>query len=177
MNRLSLSTLDRLPAAPTQFAYDRRALTTGIVHLGVGAFARAHLLDYTDDALATEFGPWGVCGVSMRKPDVVDALQPQDGIYAIAKRGDGAPDYRVIGALNALAVLPNDPAGLIARMAAKETRIVSSTVTEKGYCHDPATGRLNEQHPDIAHDLGHRDQPRSAIGVIVAALSARRRVG
>lgn len=177
MTRLSLQTLDRLPPAIQRFSYDRRALTTGIVHLGIGAFSRAHLAAYTDEALAQEFGPWGICGVSMRKPDVVETLKPQDGLYAIAIRDEAGPRYQAIGALNDLAVLPEDPRAVVARMASADTRIVSLTVTEKGYCHDPATGRLNAAHPDIVHDLDNRAAPRSAIGAIVAALGARRAAG
>ncbi|WP_342362131.1 mannitol dehydrogenase family protein [Terrarubrum flagellatum] len=177
MTRLSLATFDRLPTHVRRFSYDRAALKTGVVHLGIGAFSRAHLLDYTDEILSKEFGPWGVCGVSMRRPDVVETLRPQDGLYTIAVRGAEGEKRVAIGALNALAVLPEDPRGLIARMASADTRIVSLTVTEKGYCHDPATGRLNAAHPDIAHDLEHRETPRSAIGTIVAALAARRKAG
>ena len=176
MPLLSPEFLDRLPAEVRRFRYDRSELKTGIVHLGIGAFARAHLANYTDDVLATDFGPWGICGVSMRKPDVVERLRPQHGLYSIGFRAADGPSYQVIGALNALAILPGGERDIIARMAAPETRIVSLTVTEKGYCHDPATGELDVDHPDIVHDLANPGAPRSAVGVIVAALNARRLV-
>ena len=72
---------------------------------------------------------------------------------------------------------PERPAELVARMAGPECRIVSLTITEKGYCHDPATGRLDPDHPDIGHDLAHPDTPRSAVGFITAALRTRRAAG
>ena len=74
-------------------------------------------------------------------------------------------------------VAPESPQALVARLAAPETKIVSLTVTEKGYCHDPATGKLRGDHPDIVHDLANPAAPRSAIGLIVAGLAARKVAG
>lgn len=72
---------------------------------------------------------------------------------------------------------PESPAALLAKMSDEAVKIVSLTVTEKGYCHDPATGNLNADHPDIVHDLANPKSPKSAIGYIVAALNARRQAG
>ncbi len=69
---------------------------------------------------------------------------------------------------------PEDPDAVIERIAAPEIAIISLTVTEKGYCHDPASGRLDWAHPDIVHDLATPERPRSAIGVLVAGLARRR---
>jgi len=63
------------------------------------------------------------------------------------------------------------------RIAAPGTRIVSITVTEKGYCHDPASGRLNPDHPDIVHDLAHPATPGGVIGFLVHGLQLRRAAG
>jgi len=62
-------------------------------------------------------------------------------------------------------------------MADPRIRIVSLTVTEKGYCHDPASGNLDPRHPDILHDLVAPEDPVSAPGLIVRALELRRAVG
>ena len=177
MTRLSDSALPALPAAIRRFGYERRALSPGIVHLGLGAFARAHLCDYTEDALEQGFGPWGIVGASLQRPDQRDRLAPQDGLYTFLKRAPQGPELRLIGCLRGVMVAPEDPAALVARLASPETRIVSLTVTEKGYCHDPATGRLRADHPDIVHDLANPAAPRSAIGLIVAGLKARRAAG
>ncbi|AOO83939.1 mannitol dehydrogenase family protein [Bosea vaviloviae] len=175
--RLSTSALASLPATLRRPAYDREKLKPGIVHLGLGAFARAHLADYTEDALERDFAAWGIIGASLQRPDQRDRLKPQDGLYTFLKRAPAGPELRVIGSVLDVLVAPENPATLIARMASAETRIVSLTITEKGYCHDPATGRLREDHPDILHDLDHPDAPRSAIGLITAALAIRKADG
>jgi len=177
LTRLSAKTLAALPASVRRPAYDRAALKPGIVHLGLGAFARAHLAEYTDDALERDFGAWGVIGASLQRPDQRDRLKPQDGLYTFLKRSPSGPELRVIGCVLDVLVAPESPAALIARLAAPETKIVSLTVTEKGYCHDPATGRLKADHPDIVHDLSHPDAPCSAVGLLVAGLRARRTAG
>ncbi len=177
MTRLTVENLAGLKAGVRRPAYDRASLTPGIVHLGLGAFARGHLCEYTEDALELEFGAWGVTGASLQRPDQRDRLAPQDGLYTLMKRAPTGPELRIIGCVGEVLVAPENPAALIARLAAPETRIVSLTVTEKGYCHDPATGRLKADHPDIVHDLSHPHAPRSAVGIIVAGLKARRAAG
>jgi fructuronate reductase len=178
MNRLNNTTVATLPAAVGRPAYDRRALKNGIVHLGIGAFMRAHMAAATEAAMAAGDLRWGIVGVSLRQADTRDALAPQDGLYTLAIRdGDdqGQPRQRlqVIGAVRALLVAPENPQAVLDAIAATDTRIVSLTVTEKGYCHDPATGALRLDHPDIAHDLAHPQAPRSAIGMLVYGLQLR----
>lgn len=177
MTRLSPQNLGSLPKTIRRPSYERAGLKPGIVHLGLGAFARAHLCEYTDDALEHAFGAWGIIGASLQRPDQRDRLKPQGGLYSFLKRAPEGPQMRIIGSVLDVLVAPENPAALVARLAAVETRIVSLTVTEKGYCHDPATGRLRQDHPDILHDLEHPGAPRSAIGLIVAALKLRKAEG
>jgi fructuronate reductase len=174
MTRLSASTLHRLPDGVVRPHYDRARVTHGIVHLGIGAFHRAHEAVYTDDVLAAGDLSWGIVGASLRSPDTRDALGPQDGLYTLVTRAPGGPGLRVVGSVKRLLVAPDSPAALVEAMARPGIRIVSLTVTEKGYCHDPATGRLDERHPDVLHDLANPYAPRSAPGFVVAALALRR---
>jgi fructuronate reductase len=175
--RLGAAGLSNLPASVAQPAYDRKALELGVVHLGVGAFQRAHQASYTDALLEKQFGPWGIAGVSLRSPDTRDALEPQDGLYTVAVRDAAGERLRVIGCLLELLVAHEDPQAVLERMCRPSVRIVTLTVTEKGYCHDPATGALNEDHPDIRHDLDNPGGPRTAIGFIAEALARRRAAG
>jgi fructuronate reductase len=147
----------------------------GIVHLGLGAFFRAQGAEYIDDALRVVPGDWGVCGVSLRSPDVRDRLAPQDGLYTAIEKSPAGIRRRVIGCLREALFLGDQRETLRRRLLDPTTRIVSLTVTEKGYCHDPATGALDFSHPDIVHDLAHPDDPASAVGWLAAALDARRR--
>jgi fructuronate reductase len=174
--RLSGASLADVPSEVTRPSYDRSAVTPGIVHLGIGAFHRAHQAVYTDDILAGD-PSWGIVAASLRSPDTRDALAPQDGLYTLAVRGAEGEALRVIGSVGGVLVVSEDREALIAAMADPRVRIVSLTVTEKGYCHDPATGTLNEAHPDIRHDLAEPHEPCTAPGLIVEAIARRRVAG
>ena len=152
-DRLADETLSRLPGDVARPAYERAKVTPGIVHLGVGAFHRAHQAVYVDDRLAAGETGWGIIGASLQSAATRDALGPQDGLFTFAERGPDGERLRVIGSLSEVLVAPDDPQRLLARLCDPRIRIVSLTVTEKGYCHDPATGSLREDHPEILHDL------------------------
>lgn len=177
VKRLADATLADLPAAIVRPGYDRGLLEPGIVHLGIGAFHRAHQAVYTDTVLGNGDMRWGIVGASLRSAGTRDALAPQNGLYTVAARDGEGEQLRVIGSSAGLLVAPEDPGALLGAMTRPEVRIVSLTVTEKGYCHAPATGMLDEAHPDIRHDLASPEKPRSAIGFIVEAIARRRIAG
>ena len=174
MNSLSMRAMAGLPPAVARPAYDPAGVTVGIVHLGLGAFHRAHQAVYTDDVLARD-PRWGICGVSLKTPRAIDQLVAQDGLYTVLTKGSEGTAARVIGSVREALFAGADRAGLIERFADPRIAIVTATVTEKGYCHDPATGALNREHPDIVHDLAHPNLPESAVGVLTAGLAARRK--
>ena len=174
--RLSNATLCRLPAYVARPAYDRAALGHGIVHLGLGAFHRAHQAAYTDAIIAAGDTRWGITAASLRSPDTRDALAPQDGLYALEQRSQ-TDQIAVIGSITNILVAPEDPAALIAQMAHPQTAIVSLTVTEKAYCRDPASGALDEADALIRHDLANPHAPRSVFGFLTAAIADRRAAG
>lgn len=149
---------------------------TGIVHLGLGAFFRAHGAIYIQEVMDLTGGDWGILGVSLQRPDMRDALAPQQGLYHALELGPEGRTARLVTSVTGVLVAPEDPRAVLDAMADPAVRIVSLTVTEKGYCHEPATGRLNPDHPDIAHDLTH-PLPRSAIGFLTRALHLRRKRG
>jgi fructuronate reductase len=175
--RLSNASLRDLLSEVRRPAYDRAAVKPGIVHIGVGAFHRAHQAVYVEDALQAGDLGWGIVAASLRSADTRDALMPQDGLYTLAVRSGEGERLRVIGAICGILVAPEDPAALLAAMSDPRIRIVTLTVTEKGYCHDPATGELNEAHPEIRADLADPRSPRSAPGFLVEALRLRRAAG
>ena len=174
MTRLSNQTLDRLPADIARPRYDRSAISTGIVHLGIGAFHRAHQAMYTDAVLASGDHRWGIVGASLRSPSMRDALAPQDNLYTLAARGAQGERLQVIGSIKNVLVAPEDPEALLRTLCGPDVAIVTLTVTEKGYCYDPATTALDENHPDIVHDLANPARPRTVPGFLVEALHRRK---
>ncbi len=174
--RLSNATLAGLPATVQRPAYDRSAVTPGIVHLGVGAFHRAHQAAYVDACLAAGETSWGIVGASLRSRDTRDALGPQDGLYTLAVREDAGEDLIVIGSILSLLVAPEDPEALLAALVDPGVRIVTLTVTEKAYLRS-AAGDLDAAHPDVVADLADPAHPKTAHGFIVEALARRRAAG
>ncbi len=168
MTRLSAATL------PQSLAYDREAATIGIVHFGPGAFFRAHQAAYIDDLLARD-PRWAISAVALKTAGVRDALGPQDELYTLLELGE-TTRVRTIGAIRELLVASEDPAGVVARLALPETRVVTMTVTEKGYCLK-RDGTLDLDHPDIRHDLAAPEWPVSVIGWLVEGLARRRAAG
>lgn len=167
---LSTETLSRLRPSVAKPDYDRGAIRPGIVHLGPGAFHRAHQTPAFDAILADD-PRWGIVGVSLHSTDVRDALKPQSGLYTLALL-DEEISYRIIGSVLDVLVAPENPEAVLAKLAAPETEIVTLTITEKGYCLD-ANGVLNFDHPDIRHDIASPAAPKSGPGYLVEGLRRR----
>jgi fructuronate reductase len=174
--RLTPALLPSLPAGIRRPGYDRAALDIGIVHLGLGAFHRAHQAVYTEDCLEAGETGWGISGLSLRSPAVRDALAPQDGLYTVLTRAPAGDEARIIGSVREALTVPEQPQLALARLAAAGTRIIGLTVTEKAYCRD-ANGALDESHPDIRADLSGDAVPRSVPGLLARALRMRAESG
>jgi fructuronate reductase len=154
--------------------YERDRVKIGIVHIGPGAFHRAHQAFYVDELLARDLN-WGICAVSLRSNGVRDALVPQGGLYTLAIL-DRQPQFRAIGAIKELLVAPESPEVVLGRLTNDATRIVTITVTEKGYCLG-ADGALDVAHPDVRFDRAHPASPRTVVGYLAEALRRRRASG
>ncbi|MEC9469404.1 MAG: mannitol dehydrogenase family protein [Pseudomonadota bacterium] len=156
------------------------AAKAGIVHLGLGAFFRAFGAIYMEEAMKASGGTgqnnWGIIGVSLQSPRMHDQLAPQDFVYTAQELGPEGETLRQVEIIRDVLVARENPEAVLAAMADPDVRIVTLTVTEKGYCHDPATGRLNADHPDITHDL-KAALPVSAPGYLVRALARRKAAG
>jgi fructuronate reductase len=151
-------------------AYDPSATGIGIVHIGPGAFFRAHQAWYTDLALKYG-GDWGISVVSMRSNDLVKALTPQQGLYSLVLL-DKKTEYQVVGSIRELLVAAEQYEQVLQRLAAPTSFYVTLTITEKGYCLN-TLGELDLTHADIQHDLETNIKARSAIGLLVQALALR----
>ena len=168
-----------LTAKATLPDYDRNRLIPRIVHLGFGAFHRAHQGVYTDILAAEHNSDWGYCEVNLigGEQQIAD-LKQQDNLYTVAEMSADAWTARVVGVVKkALHAQVDGLESVLAAMCEPQVAIVSLTITEKGYCHSPATGQLMLDHPMIAADLQNPHQPKSAPGVVVEALARRKAAG
>jgi fructuronate reductase len=175
--QLSEKNLTQLPANVQRPTYDRGQVVGSIVHLGVGAFHRAHQAVMTDAVLATGDLAWGIVGVGLMTSGTKDALMPQDGLYTLVERSAGSEQLRVVGSIVELLGGEADLGRVLERMCAPSTRIVSLTVTEKAYYLDVASGQLLMNAPMVATDLANPAQPKTILGLIVQALRQRRTAG
>lgn len=159
--------------------YDRRALKTRIVHFGFGAFHRAHQALLTDRVLNALGGDWGICEISLFSGDkLMSALRAQDHLYTVLEKGPEGNQAIIVGAVKeCLNAKLDGLEAIIEKFCEPQVAIVSLTVTEKGYCIDPATGRLDTSNERIVHDLQNPLAPHSAPGILVEALSRRHERG
>jgi len=158
--------------------YDRRKLTPGIVHIGLGNFHRAHMAVYLDDLFNLGLShDWAIIGAGVRAADTTmrEALKAQDCLSTIIELDPTGKRARRVGAMVDFLPVEENNTSLIAAMTRPEIRIVSLTVTEGGYFIDPATGRFDPTDPAIVADAA--DPHRTAFGAILAALKARRAAG
>jgi fructuronate reductase len=172
-----LSSASQLPAGVRLPAYDRAKLKPGIVHIGLGAFHRAHQAVFTQRALEAEFGPWGIIAVNLRSADPVEALEAQDGLYCVITRSEKGDQCELIGATVGWICAARDKARMLAALADPATCVVTMTVSEKAYGLDPATGGLDQNHPAVVADVKTPHAPTGVLGFLVEGLALRRAAG
>ncbi|WP_220710393.1 mannitol dehydrogenase family protein [Enterobacter cancerogenus] len=168
-----------LPFHVQQPHYDRQSLRSRIVHFGFGAFHRAHQALLTDRVLNAKGGDWGICEISLFSGDVLmSQLRAQDHLFTVLEKGPDGNQPIIVGAVHeCLNAKLDSLAAIIEKFCEPQVAIVSLTITEKGYCLDPATGRLDTQNARIVHDLENPSEPHSAPGILVEALHRRRERG
>lgn len=168
-----------LPARVQQPRYDRQQLRSRIVHFGFGAFHRAHQALLTNRVLNEKGGDWGICEISLFSGDVLmSQLRAQDHLFTVLEKGAEGNQAIVVGAVHeCLNAKLDSLAAIIEKFCEPQVAIVSLTITEKGYCIDPATGKLDMHNTRILHDLENPTEPHSAPGILVEALHRRRERG
>lgn len=159
--------------------YNRCALKSRIVHLGFGAFHRAHQALISDEMLSKTGSDWGIFAINLSGgEDLITSLRAQEHLYSVAEKGATSTQVKVIGAVTgSLHPALDGIQAVLEKMAEPQVAIVSMTITEKGYCADPATGMPDKNNPLIIADLARPTQPKSALGYIVWALQLRRERG
>jgi len=161
--------------------YNRDTIKTGIVHIGIGGFHRAHEAFYTDQLLQDDnIKDWGICGVALLDFDtkIYNTLKEQDGLYTlIVKELDGTHTKRVIGAITECLFAPENPTKVIEKMASPDVKIITLTITEGGYNYNEATKKFDFSNPLIIHDLEHPNTPKTVFGYLTQALKLRQERG
>ncbi|MEZ5534550.1 MAG: mannitol dehydrogenase family protein [Thiolinea sp.] len=176
--KLSEQALPELSAAVAVPAYDRQALSAGIIHIGVGNFHRAHQAYYLDRLFAEGIDlDWAIIGAGIKPYDsnMRDRLAQQDWLTTLVELDPDQLSAKVIGSM--IDFLPVDAGGLITALSDAQIRIVSLTVTEGGYFVDAKTNGFDRHHPEIQADVNNPDSPQTVFGILLAALVARRAAG
>ncbi len=178
--QLNTKNFAALPTSVHLPQYRREEVRTGIVHIGIGGFHRAHQAYAIDRLLelgtATE---WGICGIALRESDrsIYEALSHQDGLYTLLiPDSKGNFSARVIASIVELLYAPQDPEAAIRRMADNTVRLITLTITEGGYnfTHD---GTFDWNNTDILWDLKNPEKPKTVFGYLYAALKLRKAKG
>jgi fructuronate reductase len=172
--RLSQATLPGLNGQRAAPSFDRERCGVGVVHLGLGAFHRAHQAVYFDDLMTRQPSDWAICGVSLRSPAVRNQMAPQDGLYTLVELDGDEVHDRIIGSIREALYLADDRGRVLHRLADHRTKLVSLTVTEKAYCLVSLEDGLDLGHPGIAHDLSNPGAPVTVTGLLTLGLSMRR---
>ena len=159
-----------LSAGVERFSYNRAQVRPGVVHFGVGNFHRSHQAFYIEQLLERGSSDWGIVGVSLRSSSARDRLAPQDYLYTLATLGEESR-LRIVGALLDILVARENPEAVIAQVADPAIKLVTTTITEKGYCLTGA--RLDEAHTDFSADLVSLENPRSIYGYLASAILRR----
>lgn len=172
VNAQNLPELEKFFPSPT---YDRKALKSGILHMSVGGFHRSHQAVYLDEFLNQFGGDWMITGVGLLPQDIdnLKILEKQDGLYSVLERSPDGDHVRIVGSMKDVIHAPSNPKAVIEKIASPEIKIVSLTVTEKGYYYDDKRN-LNAAHPAIQNDSKLPEAPQTAYGYLVKGLQLRR---
>ena len=179
--KLNNQNLDKFKDRVATPQYNRDNIKTGIVHIGIGGFHRAHEAFYTDQLLHNEsVTDWGICGVALLDFDtkIYNTLKEQDGLYTlVVKELDGTLSKRIIGSIVECLYAPENPVKVIEKIASPEVKIVTLTITEGGYNYNEATGEFNFENPLIQQDIKHPMAPKTVFGYLTQALKLRKERG
>ncbi len=176
-HRLSRRNLPMLASSVSVPSYDSRDLQPGVVHLGAGSFHRAHQARYLDQLAELRVSSqWGLVGSGLRSRTLKGALAAQDCLYTVVELGADDTTARVMGAMLRYHYAPEESQALLGSLTDPRTRIVTLTVTARGYPVGP-DGCLAVSHQEMRSDLSAAHRPQTAFGYLVEALRRRRRSG
>lgn len=158
---------------------EARAELTGIAHIGVGAFHRAHQAWYLERFNQLQHDPgacWGITGIGLLPEDIsfLRQMAEQECLYTLTLVDKAERETQGIGAITEVIAAAEDRARAIDCLASPLTRIISTTVTEGGYLYDFEADQFIADHPAVVHDLDNLQAPRSLFGYLYQALRQRK---
>lgn len=160
-------------------SYDRNSLKAKIIHLGLGAFHRGHqaflhhqLLEKSAaDGIQND---WGICSINLFGGlDVVENLSRQNHLYTVLEKSNNNHATLVGSIIESMQVDRDGIAAIINKLSEPQVKIITLTITEKGYCTLPGGHAIDPNNPLICHDLAHPEQPQSAPAILYQALKKR----
>lgn len=158
-------------------SYDRNQTSSGIVHIGIGNFHRAHQAFYTHELLKDKSqDKWAICGVSLLPQDerIYKSLKKQDGIYTLTVCGrDGEDEMHQIGSIKELLWAMDNPKAIVDKIGNSDIKIITLTITEGGSNIDKTTGEFIFDKKDIEHDLSNPNKPTTVFGYVAEGLRNR----
>lgn len=162
--------------------YNRDSIKTGIVHIGVGNFHRAHQAYYIDKLIPSnpDQNIWGICGIMLLPSDerLYKALKQQDNLYTLTVcKSEGGSEMQTIGSISELIWGVENPQAVFEKIASTDTKIISLTITEGGYNIDKQSGDFLLDNKDIAHDIVNHSQPKTVFGFVAEGLRKRKKLG
>ncbi len=172
LNNQSLEQLSTKVKVPN---YNRKELTAGIIHIGIGNFHRAHQAMYMHELFNKGIAlDWGIRGAGIKSYDAVmrDKLKQQDWLTTVVELDSNNLTAQISASM--IDFIENDAQTLINALIGDDIRIVSLTITEGGYFMDDKTGSFDLNHPEIQQDINNLAQPLTVFGLIIHALNYRR---
>lgn len=175
---LNTANMALIPASISRPSYDRKSLACGIVHMSVGGFHRAHQALYVHDLMEKSPSNWLISGIGLLPSDTdnINAMAGQDSLYTILERNAAGDVAKICGGIGEVMHAPSNPSAVMDRLLDDNVKILSLTITEKGYCYNQQ-GDLDLTNANIQNDLKTPDAPKTAYGYIVGALARRRQKG
>lgn len=145
-----------------------------IVHLGLGAFFKAHFCSYIQAYNNLGADNYFINAVSLRSDTSTKEMNNQDNLYTVHERASETSSVNLISCIDNSLFLGQDRKKIVELLEADETEIITLTITEKGYCYSPAVSGLDKHNEDIIHDLKNPNNTKSAIALLCYSLEQRK---
>jgi mannitol-1-phosphate/altronate dehydrogenase len=175
---LSNTTLNDISSAVKKPTYERSTLSHSLVHIGLGHFHRSHFLTYLDTLNNAKDAHDGVFEIDIPPANEIftENLRKQDYLYSVLSWGsDGSKDIRINGPIIGYANATKEPETVLEKLSAPETKLISLTITEKGYYYLDDEQTLNWDNAGVIHDLEATDSyPVTPVGYLSRALLKRK---